>query len=64
MNAKANKVMLQGIYEALGKGERTVFLDALHDDLVMQVMGSSSWSQTVQANAIFWMCSSAIWRLG
>ena len=53
MSAQTNKRMVQNIYEALGKGERTAFLDALHDDLVMQVMGSSSWSQTVRGKRKF-----------
>ena len=44
MSAKANKLLVQGIFEALGRGDRTVFLDALHDDLVMQVMGSMTHS--------------------
>ena len=53
VGANANKVMVQGIYDALDRGERTVFLDALHEDLVMQVMGSSSWSQTVHGKRNF-----------
>ena len=53
MSAQANKQMVQDIYEALGRGERTKFLEALHDDLVMQVMGSSSWSQTVRGKRKF-----------
>jgi ketosteroid isomerase-like protein len=48
VSAQANKQMVQNIYEALDGGERTAFLEALHDDFVMQVMGSSSWSQTVR----------------
>jgi uncharacterized protein len=51
MNAKSNKLMMQGIFEAVGRGDRTAYSDALHDDLVMQVMGSSSWSQTVRGKA-------------
>lgn len=51
MSAKGNKLMMQGIFEALGRGDRTPYLDALHDDLVMQVMGSSTWSQTVHGKA-------------
>ena len=47
MSTKANKLLVQKMFEALGRGDRAPFLDALHDDLVMQVMGSSSWSQTV-----------------
>ena len=53
MRAKENKIMMQSIFESLGRGDRTAFLDALHDDLVMQVMGSSSWSQTVHGKRKF-----------
>ena len=51
MNAKSNKLMMQGIFEAVGRGDRKAYLDAMHEDLVMQVMGSSSWSQTVRGKA-------------
>jgi hypothetical protein len=53
MSAQTNKLLVQHIFEALGKGDRSSFLDALHDDLVMQVMGSSSWSQTVHGKRNF-----------
>ena len=48
MNAISNKRLIQDIFEAVGRGDRTAYRDALHNDLVMQVMGSSSWSQTVR----------------
>jgi ketosteroid isomerase-like protein len=51
MNAKQNKLMMEGIFEAVGRGDRSAYEDALHDDVVMQVMGSSSWSQTVRGKA-------------
>jgi uncharacterized protein len=51
MTAQTNKLMMQGIFEAIGRGDRTAYSDALDDDLVMQVMGSSSWSQTVRGKA-------------
>ena len=51
MSAVDNKAMMQGIFEAIARGERTAYHDSLHDDLVMQVMGSSSWSQTVRGKA-------------
>jgi len=53
MSAQTNKLLVQHIFEALGKGDRSAFLDGLHDDLVMQVMGSSSWSQTVHGKRNF-----------
>jgi ketosteroid isomerase-like protein len=53
VGAKENKLMMQSIFEDLGRGDRTSFRDALHDDLVMQVMGSSSWSQTVRGKRKF-----------
>ena len=48
MNARSNKLMMQDIFEAVGRGDRTAYREALHNDIVMQVMGSSSWSQTVR----------------
>ena len=51
MNAQNNKRMMQAIFEAVGRGDRTAYRDALHDDLVMHVMGASSWSQTVRGKA-------------
>ena len=53
MSAVTNKQLLKDIFDALGKGDRTLFVNALHDDLVMQVMGSSSWSQTVHGKRKF-----------
>jgi uncharacterized protein len=43
--------MMQGIFDAIAKGDRSAYLDAMHEDLVMQVMGASSWSQTVRGKA-------------
>jgi uncharacterized protein len=51
MSASTNKRMMQDIFAAIARGDRSVYQDALHDDLVMQVMGSSSWSQTVRGKA-------------
>jgi uncharacterized protein len=51
MTAEANKRMMQSIFEAVGRGDRAAYVDAMHDDLVMQVMGSSSWSQKVRGKA-------------
>ncbi len=51
MNAASNKRMMQDIFEAIGSGDRTAYVNALHDDLVMHVMGSNSWSQTVRGKA-------------
>ncbi len=48
MSAQDNKRMMQKIFDAIGRGDRSAYVDALHDDLIMQVMGSSSWSQTVR----------------
>jgi uncharacterized protein len=48
MTAESNKLMMRGIFDAIGRGDRTAYRDALHDDLVMQVMGSSSWAQIVR----------------
>jgi uncharacterized protein len=51
MSAEHNKKMMQNIFEAIANGDRTAYYNALHDDLVMHVMGSSSWSQTVRGKA-------------
>jgi uncharacterized protein len=51
MSAKTNKLMMQSLFEAIGRGDRAPYYDALHDDLMMQVMGSSSWSQIVRGKA-------------
>ncbi|MGL4441127.1 MAG: nuclear transport factor 2 family protein [Bosea sp. (in: a-proteobacteria)] len=51
MSAESNKKMMHDIFEAVGSGDRTAYYDALHDELVMHVMGSSSWSQTVRGKA-------------
>jgi uncharacterized protein len=48
MNAVSNKLMVKSIFEAIARGERTAFSDAAHDDLIMHVMGESSWSITVK----------------
>jgi uncharacterized protein len=51
MTAAANKLMMRGIFDAIARGDRAAYYDALHDDVVMQVMGSSSWAQTVRGKA-------------
>jgi uncharacterized protein len=51
MTAKANKLLMQNLFEAIARGDRTAYHDALHEDVVMQVMGSSSWSQTVRGKS-------------
>jgi ketosteroid isomerase-like protein len=51
MNAQQNKRMMQGIFDAIANGNRSAYLDAMHDDLVMHVMGASSWAQTVRGKA-------------
>ncbi len=51
MSAEANKAMMRDIFEAILRGDRAPYRDAMHDDLVMHVMGSSSWSQTVRGKA-------------
>ncbi len=47
MTSEDNKMMMQRIFEAIGRGDRAAYQDALHDELIMHVMGTSSWSQTV-----------------
>jgi uncharacterized protein len=49
--AKANKMMIQNVFDAVLNGSRNAFRDATHDSLVMQVMGDSSWSITVCGKA-------------
>jgi uncharacterized protein len=51
MDAQANKRMIQRIFEAAARGDRAAYVNAWHDDIIMQVMGASSWSQTVRGKA-------------
>jgi uncharacterized protein len=51
MSAQDNKRMMQSIFEAVGRGDRAAYTNAMHEDLVMQVMGLSTWSQTVRGKA-------------
>jgi ketosteroid isomerase-like protein len=45
MSASANKLTVQRIYEALGKGDRSVFGESVHPDYVWRICGHSSWSR-------------------
>jgi uncharacterized protein len=51
MTAQANKRMMQDIFGAVARGDRTAYVNAMHDDLVMHVAGSSSWAITVRGKA-------------
>src|SRR5438874_2212366 len=46
MSAAANKQLMQEIFAAAEKGERTKYLDHLADDVTMTVTGQYSWSRT------------------
>lgn len=41
------------IYEGLARGERRMFLERLHEDVVMTVPGTSSWSGTYRGRDAF-----------
>jgi uncharacterized protein len=47
MDAQANKSMMKEVFAAVARGDRTAYVNAMHEDLVMHVMGSSSWAITV-----------------
>lgn len=46
MTAAANKKLMETIFAGVAAGDRTVFVDALADDVTMTVTGQYSWSQT------------------
>ena len=46
MSAADNKKMMQTIFAGIAAGDRTLFRDALADDVTMTVTGQYSWSQT------------------
>lgn len=46
MSAAANKKLLETIFAGAAAGDRTLFVDALADDVTMTVTGQYSWSQT------------------
>lgn len=46
MTAAANKKLMETIFAAVAAGDRTLFVDALADDVTMTVTGQYSWSQT------------------
>jgi uncharacterized protein len=48
MTALENKQLIQRLFAQILAGDRSAYIAAMHDDLIMQVMGSSSWAQTVR----------------
>ena len=46
MTAAANKKLMETIFVGAAAGDRTSFVDALADDVIMTVTGQYSWSQT------------------
>jgi len=46
MSAAANKKLMEAIFAGTAAGDRTLFRDALADDVTMTVTGQYSWSQT------------------
>ena len=46
MSAAANKKLMESIFAGAAAGDRTLFADALADDVTMTVTGQYSWSQT------------------
>ncbi|MEC9345925.1 MAG: nuclear transport factor 2 family protein [Pseudomonadota bacterium] len=48
MSPADNKRIIQEIFAALGRGDAGPYRRHLHEDVVMRIMGRSSWSQTVR----------------
>jgi ketosteroid isomerase-like protein len=46
MSAADNKKLMQEIFAAVARGERTAYVDRLADDVIMTVTGQYSWSRT------------------
>jgi ketosteroid isomerase-like protein len=46
MTAAANKKLMETIFAGVAAGDRTLFADAMADDVTMTVTGQYSWSQT------------------
>jgi ketosteroid isomerase-like protein len=46
MSAADNKKLMQTIFAGVATGDRSLFVDALADDVTMTVTGQYSWSQT------------------
>jgi len=46
MTAAANKKLMESIFAGVAAGDRSSFVDALADDVIMTVTGQYSWSQT------------------
>jgi ketosteroid isomerase-like protein len=46
MSAAENKKLMQEIFAAASRGERTAYVDRLADDVTMTVTGQYSWSRT------------------
>ena len=45
MSAVDNKKLMQEIFAAVARGERTAYVDRLADDVIMTVTGQYSWSR-------------------
>ena len=46
MSAADNKKLMETIFAAVAAGDRSSYVDALADDVIMTVTGQYSWSQT------------------
>jgi ketosteroid isomerase-like protein len=46
MGAAENKKLMEEIFAGVARGERTLFVESLADDVTMRVTGHYSWSQT------------------
>jgi uncharacterized protein len=46
MSAAENKKLMEDIFAAVARGERSLFVESLADDVTMRVTGHYSWSQT------------------
>jgi uncharacterized protein len=51
MSAADNKRVVQKIYEALARGDRRAFAEAVHPEYVWRLAGHSSWSLAFEGQA-------------
>ncbi len=51
MGAAENKKLMQEIFTGLAKGDPTMFVEHLAEDVTMTVTGQNSWSQTFRGKA-------------
>jgi uncharacterized protein len=46
--SQQNKALMQQVFEAVGRGDATLFYERLADDATLTITGEYSWSQTIK----------------